>query len=572
MWTNSFWRRGQRIGVRLGSRLRPAGLLPLGFIVISGCAADPDPEPDLGADAEVQLEVDFAGATRPVGRLIGWNIGSSSRYAPRTGGKHPEWRSAAVVEAVSRLRQARAANGDRPLVRFSGLQVDGQLGRDGYHFWDYADPSAPAAETDNVAPTDYMAIVDEVEADPVITLNFGSGTAAEAADYVSYLTGTDPTDPLVAARQASGRSAPWPTDVFEVGNEIYTRYNTGYTATGDYSYANPSAANGGDPAWHGRPAEDADDYAARALAYVQAVVAVHPAARIYIPLTQSSWDGWGGPSAAIPRLAGLLEHPSVAGVVVHQYTLDDGVLGHGVNLEQDAWVLASADFLRPLYQELRETLGTLRRSTPLEISITEYHTVANLDILGRVGPTAATALGLADALMLYSEVGVESAMQHMSLHLSLETDRLSRSWHVPFSLEGDTVSNRPTYTITKLVAEHLHRQQVRVEAVSMPRARYALTDGEFEYDMIHAAAYTSPDQQLSSLMLLNRDLEAAHDVRVQVPEGWLVQSASQMAPGDLWADVDEANVSVSAAAYGQAGRNIVLTLPAHSFTTLQLTR
>ncbi len=558
--------------------------LPYILLVLGACSPAPasDPELDVSADsgpelspeddAEVVLRVHLDARTQRVGRLIGWNVGSSSRYAPPDDARHPEWRTDAVVEAVTRLGAVRAANGDRPYIRFSGLQIDGQLGADGYHFWDFADPDAPPAPGDNMSPLQTMALVDETDAEPLIMLNFGSGTSAEAANYVQYLAGTDAAAPMVAARHAAGREQPWPTDLFEVGNEIYESWNTGYSETGAYSYANPAAANGGDPAWYGRPASRVEDYAARALEYIDAVLAVHAGARFYIPLTQGTWSGWGGPDVALPPMAALLEHPSVAGVVVHQYTLDDGVLGYGAAYGQDAWVLASADFFRPRYEALRVSLSELDRPEPLELAITEYHSVANIDLLRYVGPTPAAALGLADMLMLYAELGVERAMQHMSLHLSLDADKLSRSWHVPFALDGDVLVDRPTYTITRLFADHLYRDLVAIDAVRMPTAVYDSIDQPFDYAIVHAAAFVSEAGDAGSVMLLNRDLASEHTVSLAFPDGWSVRSATRVAPAELWRDVDEVPLAVEDAAFEAHGARVSLTLPPHSFTAMQLER
>ncbi|MGB5810333.1 MAG: hypothetical protein WBG86_07380, partial [Polyangiales bacterium] len=266
-------------------------------------------------DADVVFLVDFEQSSHRVGRLIGWNIGAGSRYSPEGGARHPEWRTAETIEALRRLSSVRPANGDRPVVRFSGLQIDGAVGLDGYHFFDFADPQSTPTAADNVAPFEYMAMIDEIDADPLIMLNFGSGTASEAATYARHLVATDPQDPFVAARAFWGNDEPWAVTLYEVGNEVFLPFNTGYSATGDYSYANPDAQNGGDPNWSGRPSSSPDDYADRAMEYVDAVLAVQPSARFYIPLTQSNWQSWGGPAQSLPFLRDLLERPEVVGVV-----------------------------------------------------------------------------------------------------------------------------------------------------------------------------------------------------------------------------------------------------------------
>lgn len=548
-------------------RFWPLSLSVVFAVASLSCGSEPLPESD------VVLEVDFGAPRQRVGRLIGWNIGSSSLYAPEVGTRHPEWRTPALVEAVKRLGSVRAANGDRPLVRFSGLQIDGILNKDGYHFFDFANPEAPISPHDNMSPSEYMAVVEEVDADPMITLNFGSGTSAEAAEYVRYLNGTDASDPFVAARRAGGRLEPWPTHVFEIGNEVYSFSNAGNGGDGDYSYANPAALHGGDPAWHGKPAKNVEDFAARALEYVERVRAVDETARFYIPLTQGSWDGWGGPAVAIPKMRALLGHEAVVGVVVHQYTFEDGILGHGIQAEPDAWLLASADFFRPLYEELRTLLATIEREKPLEIAMTEYHSVANvLDFERRYGPTPIAALGLADELMLFAEVGIERALQHLSLALSLVKDSYSQSWHVPFGLEGDRLLNRPSFLVTSLVAEHLHRHLVETKAERMPRREYPEQGDLFEYDLVHVAAFVSEAGGEGSVLLLNRDLTEPRSATLRLPRGWSVRAAKQIAPAEPWADVAETEVEVESAAYQVKGDSVRVILPPHSLVALRLGR
>ncbi len=85
----------------------------------------------LGTSADVVLSVDFDQRSHRVGKLIGWNVGAGSRYSPPGGPRHPEWRAPETTESLRRLSEVRPANGDRPVVRFGGLQIDGALGFDG---------------------------------------------------------------------------------------------------------------------------------------------------------------------------------------------------------------------------------------------------------------------------------------------------------------------------------------------------------------------------------------------------------------------------------------------------------
>jgi hypothetical protein len=541
-------------------------LLSVALVLAAGCGTD---EASFGISApSVVLDVDLDARRHRVGRLIGWNIGAGTRYSPPDGRRHPEWRSPEIAEMVRRLSLVRAANRDRPIVRFSGLQIDGALGGDGYHFFDFADPSSEVSADDNVAPFEYMAIIDEIDAEPLIMLNFGSGTSAEAARYARHLTGNESTDPMVAARIFWGRDAPWAVSHYEIGNEIYEPFNTGFLGDGLYSYANPNALDGGDPLWYGRPASDVDDYTERAIEYVEAVLEVQPDARFYIPLTQSTWDGWGGPSASLPALAPLLELPAVAGVVVHQYVADDGRTGYGWEPAQDAWLLSSADFYRPLFRELATMLDSLSREEPLELTVTEYFGAAQ----DRMGRTFAADLSIADLLMLYADAEVDLALEHMTLAEDPGSNPIVQEAHKPFFVQGNVVTDRPSYTLTKLVADHLWQYVATVNETLMPTARQPLASGGYEYDLVSALALVSDDDSEGSVLLLNRDLTQEHVVELTVRSHDRVTEARGVVPDDVWIETLQVPGETVPTTFEQQGARVRVVLPPHSFAAIAIER
>jgi hypothetical protein len=529
------------------------------------CACGTD---SAGTTADVVLSVHFDRPSHRVGKLIGWNIGAGSRYSPQGGSRHPEWRTKETTESLRRLSEIRPANGDRPVVRFSGLQIDGALGFDGYHFFDFADPQSEPMPIDNVAPFEYMAMVDEIDADPLIMLNFGSGTAEEASHYARHLVGTDENDPFVSARAFWGREEPWPVVFYEIANEIYESFNTGYSDTGIHSYANPEARNGGDPPWFGRPASSAQDYADRAIEYIDRVLEVQPDARFYIPLTQSTWTGWGGPEQSLPLLAPLLERSEVAGVVVHQYIIDDGQGGHGWDKAEDAWPLSSGDFYRPLFVELRTMLDALRRDEPLQITVTEYLGAA-LDPMGSV---YAADLSVADMFLLYADVDVDLAIEHLTLAENPATDPIVRNWHKPFFTDSGTLRNRPAFEITKLLAEHLWHQVATIEPVELPTRRQALGDSGYDYDLVRSVAFISDSGESGSVILLNRDLEQERELEIILQNGETAVTVRGVAPQDLWADTLEVAGEVKPIPFEQVGTRLRMTLPAHSLTAVSVER
>ncbi|MGB5812750.1 MAG: hypothetical protein WBG86_19605, partial [Polyangiales bacterium] len=355
---------------------------------------------------------------------------------------------------------------------------------------------------------------------------------------------------------------------YEVGNEVFLPFNTGYSATGDYSYANPDAQNGGDPNWSGRPSSSPDDYADRAMEYVDAVLAVQPSARFYIPLTQSTWQSWGGPAQSLPVLRDLLERPEVVGVVSHQYTIDDGLTGHGWEGAQDSWFLSSSDFYRPLYRDLRAMLDSLDRIEPLELTVTEYLSAA-LDPMGRL---FAGDLALADMWMLYADVGVDLALEHLTLAEDPSMDTIVRDWHKPFFVESGEVIDRPAFAITKMIADHTWDDVVRPEATTMITARQELRGGGYDYDVVSTVAFVSDDGANASVLLLNRDLAEPRNAELSVQPGDTVIAARGIVPEDLWVETLELSVQAQDVPFKQDGDRVHLTLPPHSFVALALTR
>jgi alpha-L-arabinofuranosidase len=67
---------------------------------------------------------------------------------------------------------------------------------------------------------EFMDFVQQVGADAYISINVGSGTAAESADWLEYLTTPQPTA-LAKERAANGHPAPYPVALLGIGNESW---------------------------------------------------------------------------------------------------------------------------------------------------------------------------------------------------------------------------------------------------------------------------------------------------------------------------------------------------------------
>src|SRR5688572_21198035 len=143
------------------------------LVAAAGCADDARELAPGEAHYVVALEDDGI----PTGRLVGWNVGRGTLYSREGDSVHAEWRTPERTAAFAQLAEIRGRTGRAPRVRFSGLQIDGALGGDGYHFWTFARPDREITASDNMAAYQWMAIVDEVAAEPLATVTFGSGTA-----------------------------------------------------------------------------------------------------------------------------------------------------------------------------------------------------------------------------------------------------------------------------------------------------------------------------------------------------------------------------------------------------------
>lgn len=96
---------------------------------------------------------------------------------------------------------------------------------------------------------EYMAFCKYIGAKPQLTINFGSSTPREAANYIEYCNGSTDTK-FGALRAANGHPEPYNVQYVEIGNEQYGIWEIGHTTP--------------------------DAYAKRAIEFSQAVKAVSP--------------------------------------------------------------------------------------------------------------------------------------------------------------------------------------------------------------------------------------------------------------------------------------------------------
>lgn len=75
-------------------------------------------------------------------------------------------------------------------------------------------------EPNSFGTHEFMDFAAQIGAAPFISINLGTGTAQEAAEWMEYMTSAQPTT-LALERAANGRAEPWQVPILGIGNESW---------------------------------------------------------------------------------------------------------------------------------------------------------------------------------------------------------------------------------------------------------------------------------------------------------------------------------------------------------------
>ena len=158
-------------------------------------------------------------------------------------------------------------------ARLSMLRFPGGNFVSGYHWRDgigpvderpmRRNPAWHCPEYNHVGTDELLQFCEVVGSEPLICINAGSGTPEEAARWVEYVNGSIESR-LGALRAKNGHPAPYRVRYWEIGNELYGRWQVGHCSADEYArrYAeyveamrrvDPDIlfiANGRDASWH----------------------------------------------------------------------------------------------------------------------------------------------------------------------------------------------------------------------------------------------------------------------------------------------------------------------------------
>lgn len=375
-------------------------------IGISACSGAPNDESAPALANETVIEAATANArVAPLPNAVGCPAANSG--TPIT----------ATVDARSSLGKlstiaigANAASWDSNLVapevpellRDAGVQIiryPGGSTADNYHWLSNTPDDPSQGGTDASANFDaYMALVNATKAQSMITVNYGSGTPQEAADWVRYANRGGPhyrgLTPSYPGARSTGHT--YSIKYWEIGNEVY----------GDGTYGATWEVN--------HNSHDPTTYAQSVVTYSMAMKAVDPSIKTGVVLTApGNWpDGQTNDASPQPWNDTVLPIAcsAIDFVSIHWYA-------QGPTGESDAALLAAAStgegtavsYTPSIPNMVATVKAAITRycgahASDVQIMVTETSSVSYNP--GKQTTSLVNALFLADQIMTWLENGV----------------------------------------------------------------------------------------------------------------------------------------------------------------------
>jgi alpha-L-arabinofuranosidase len=376
------------------SRHRPAAsaaIVALAAMMGVGCGEAPDTAPPVEiGEVTSALAVDSLTGGTPSAATVsaGSPLGSFSPIAVGLNGA--AWDGSLVSDGTANLVDATGVQ----TLRYPGGSTS-----DNYHWVSNLpdDPSqggtVPSANFDA-----FMSVVTGTGSQAMITVNYGSGTEQEAADWVRYANRGGPryNGPVPTYSTGCGKGHNYGIRYWEVGNELY----------GDGTYGATWEVN--------HKSHDPTTYANGVVSYSAAMKAVDPSIHVGAVLTApTNWpDGQTSASSPLPWNDTVLPIAcsAIDFVIVHWYP-------QGPTGESDAALLASPEngestpvsytqsipsMVASLRSELAQYCGS--HASAVQIMVTETNSVSYNP--GKQTTSLVNALYLADELMTWFENGI----------------------------------------------------------------------------------------------------------------------------------------------------------------------
>jgi alpha-N-arabinofuranosidase len=384
-----------------------------------------------------------------------------------------------------------------------------------------ANPSWPGLNPNLVGTDEYLQLAERAGFEVMITVNAGSGTAQEAADWVEYVNG-DTTTTLGRLRALNGHPAPYGVRYWNIGNELWGHWQVGYT--------NP------------------EEYARRYAAFVQAMREVDPSVRII-----ANAHGGHSESPPEPWNRPLLEHygDQLEIMDIHTYVGvpdDDGrspaeraFLLSAIPLSYEQWIVE-------LGEDLRE-----RGLDHVKVIVGEYNARirSESDAMDRAADLLAYA-GYLHAFMRQGDfvVGANATEYSPFNPRALPFDRM----HPRYDLFRTYAAHAGTVPVEATLETPVRQQPYRVGRDVLPM---------FNVPVVDAVALMDPGDGSLGISLINRDVEAPITVRIEL-DGFRPGPTGRRFVFRGAGGVEEEAID--------ADGDLTVTLPPHSVSLLELER
>ncbi|MGE5611549.1 MAG: alpha-L-arabinofuranosidase C-terminal domain-containing protein [Bacillota bacterium] len=354
----------------------------------------------------------------------------------------------------------------------------------------------------NLFGTDeFIAFCRAVGCEPMICVNGGDGTPEEAARWIEYCNGPV-TSPMGAKRAANGHPEPYNVRHWEVGNELWGRWQNGWTT----------------------PKGNADRYRQ----FTPVMLAADKSIKLYACGAPVLWGrDWN--NALIKELGPMLrsatDHPLVGGNVP--------VATEPLDVYRD--FMAVPVILERKWSELQGAMREGGISEP-RMAVTELQMFAHL---GERGDSAGVARLTAGNLVnpgTQAEALYDTLIYHTAIHLGSFVEMVTHSATVNHGgglrKERERVYANPCYYAQAMFADFAGATPVRVEVSSpMEKASFVLPDikgagPELSYGSIAAMAAVDGKGDLL-ISLVHRGTAGPMRVRVDL-EGFRGGSVAEV--------------------------------------------
>lgn len=188
---------------------------------------------------------------------------------------------------------------------------------------------------------EYIRFCRELQVEPLICVNDGSGTPEEAAEWVEYCNG-DANTPMGRLRAANGHVEPYNVKYWEIGNEVWGPWQVGHCS--------------------------AEQFAERCVRFAQSMKRTDPGiVLLACGDTRMEWN-----EALLERAAEHIDY-----VTLHLY---HGYARFGMNRqtpkeERFKAIVSYPEWTRKSIGQMRELFGSSERYAHLKLAVTEYNTM-----------------------------------------------------------------------------------------------------------------------------------------------------------------------------------------------------